>query len=253
MRYLYLGLICNLLSGGPLQAQSSRPRAEEPPKNVGKAVLVNFSAGAFTPGGDLADRFRSGGALGGGAEYLTIGNFIFGAEGHYYFGFGVKEDPLTNLRTPDGGIIGNDRIYASVVLRQRGWYGGATLGKLFSFSNERAGLRLTLGAGLTRHWIRVQDDGNTVTQLTGDYLKGYDRLSGGFALHQFVGWQKLGKQKRSNWTLGFQLQQGFTNTLRDWDFAEKRKLDESRVDLRFGIRAAWTLPFYQVKAESIYY
>jgi 3-isopropylmalate dehydratase small subunit len=253
LQVVYLLLIFNLLCKNNLSAQLPRTRVEEPPRNQGKAVLINFNAGAFAPGGDLAKRFSNGGALGLGGEYITAGNLAFGVEGYYYFGFGVKEDPLTNLRTPEGGIIGNDRVYASVALRQRGWYGGATLGKLFPFGDKRAGLRLTFGAGLTRHWIRVQDDGNTVTQLTGDYLKGYDRLSGGFALHQFVGWQKLGKQRRSNWTLGLQFQQGFTNTLRDWDFAEKRKLDGSRIDLRFGIRATWTLPFYPVKAESIYY
>jgi hypothetical protein len=30
-------------------------------------------------------------------------------------------------------------------------------------------------------------------------------------------------------------------------------LSERRLDLRFGIRAGWVLPFYQRKPEDIYY
>ena len=109
------------------------------------------------------------------------------------------------------------------------------------------------GAGLLRHWIRIQDDNSSVTQLTGDYKKGYDRLTGGLALSQFIGWQSLAADRRSNWLIGLEFNEGFTNTLRDWDFNERRKLDESRLDIRIGLRVAWTLPFYQGKSEEIYY
>ena len=52
---------------------------------------------------------------------------------------------------------------------------------------------------------------------------------------------------------GFEFNQGFTNTLRDWDYSEIRKLDDPRTDLQFGIRVAWTLPLYLTKAEEIFY
>lgn len=81
-------------------------------------------------------------------------------------------------RTPEGDIIGNDRLLASVVLRKRGYYFGGLVGKLFTFNEKRSGIRLTLGAGLLRHWIRIQDDNSSVPELTGDYKKGYDRLTG---------------------------------------------------------------------------
>ena len=32
-----------------------------------------------------------------------------------------------------------------------------------------------------------------------------------------------------------------------------KKLEGNRLDLRFGIRLAWTLPFYTGNAEDIYY
>ena len=228
-------------------------QAPNEPRNKGKAILLQMSFAAHIPGGDMASRFGRNLAFGGGLEHITANNWIFGAEGHYLFGSTVKEDPLAIIRTDEGDIIGNDMLVASVVLRQRGFYAGAVGGKLLTFSDKRSGLRLTFGAGLLRHYIRVQDDTRTVTQITGDYLKGYDRLTGGLALQQFVGWQHLGSQRRSNWMIGLEFNQGFTHSLRDWDFTERRKLDGSRIDLRIGIRAAWALPFYQKKASEIFY
>ncbi len=243
-----------LLCATLLSAQRHRehPQPEEP-RNKGKAILAHLSLGTHLLGGDLADRFGRDNSIGLGADWLTENNLLIGLEGQYFFGNQVKEDPLAILRTAEGDLIGKDQFLASVPLRQRGWYAGALIGKLFPFHDSRSGLRVTLGAGITRHKIRVQDDQSVMTQLTGNYANGYDRLTGGLALQQFVGWQHLAKNRRANWMIGFDFNQGFTNTLRDWDFTERRKLDGKRIDLRFGIKASWTIPFYIGGAENVYY
>ncbi len=235
-------------------AQKFREHPEvDEDRNKGKAILTHITFGIHLPAGDMADRFGRDLNVGGAVEYLTTNNFLFGVEGHYIFGTNVKEDPLEILRTPEGDIIGSDLTVASVVLRERGFYLGGMVGKLFTFKEKRAGIRLTLGAGVLRHHIRVQDDNGSVTQITGEYAKGYDRLTGGFALNQFIGWQQLAGNRRSNWIAGFEFNQGFTKSLRDWDFNDMRKLDGSRLDLRFGVRLAWTLPFYIGEPEKIFY
>lgn len=235
-------------------AQQFKEHPEElDPRNKGKAILFHVNFGGQIPAGDMADRFGINGAYGAGLEFMTEGNFALGLEGEALFGQTVKEDPLSILRTPEGDIIGNDRTYASVVLRERGLYMGAFIGKLINIKEYRNGIRLTLGGGWLQHHIRVQDDNSTLTQITGDYAKGYDRLTGGFALNQFIGWQHLGKMRRANWMIGFEFNQGFTNTLRDWDFSEMKKLDAKRLDLRFGIRATWTLPYYWGRSSEIFY
>ncbi|MCA0236778.1 MAG: hypothetical protein LCH81_10370 [Bacteroidetes bacterium] len=218
-----------------------------------KAILLHLLFGYHEPGGDLRDRFGSAFSAGLGSDFLTKNNFILGLEGHFFYGNKVNDDPLANLRTPEGDIIGSDRLLASVVLRQRGLYTGVLVGKLFPVTGKRSGIRFTLGAGWSRHKIRVQDDNSSVSQLTGDYLKGYDRLTGGIGIQQFIGWQHLGADKRSNWLAGLEFSQAFTNTLRDWDFYEQRKLDQRRTDLRFGVRVAWTLPFYVGDSKEIFY
>lgn len=248
--YLILCVLCTQQMSG--QVYRVQPASAEA-SNKGKAILAHLMFGFHMPGGDLRLRFGPAFSAGLGTELITQNNFILGVEGHFFYGNEVKEDPLAILRTPEGDIIGSDRLLASVVLRQRGLYVGGNIGKLVTFSDRRSGLRLTLGAGIARHRIRVQDDNESVTQLRGDYKKGYDRLTGGLGVQQFIGWQHLSENRRSNWMLGFEFSQAFNNTLRDWDFNEMRKLDEQRVDLRFGIRAVWTLPFYVGNSKEIFY
>lgn len=248
-----LVLALSIACATPALAQRFPEHREIEARNMGKAILVHLTAGFHVPGGDLADRFGHTGSFGGGVEWITAGNLLLGIEGHYQFGNKVNDDPLAIIRTPEGDIIGNDQLLAEVDLRARGQYIGGSIGKLFPVGKLRSGLRITLGAGAMRHKIRLQDNNKTVVQVTGDYAKGYDRLTGGLALNQFIGWQHLGASRRSNWFFGFELSQGFTKSLRDWDFSEMRKLEGNRTDLRFGVRLGWTLPFYQGNADKIYY
>jgi hypothetical protein len=243
-----------ILGPAVLRAQKfPEHREAQDAQNKGNALLLHMAVGFHLPGGDLSDRFGNVGSAGGGLEWMTEKNYIFGAQGAYFFGQQVKEDPLLGLRTPEGDIIGNDRSLATVALRERGWYIGGVVGRLFPVAQARSGIRVTVGAGWLQHKIRLQDDTRSVPQLSGDYIKGYDRLSGGLNLQEFIGWQHLATNRRANWMIGLELGQGFTRSLRSWDFASGRKLDNKRLDLMFGIRAAWTLPFYFGNAEDIYY
>lgn len=236
----------------PLSLQAQRRL--DPDRNKGKAILLYVGAGVHLPGGDLAKRFGGPtGSAGGGIDFLSAKNLLVGGETYYFFGDKIKEDPLTILRQADGGIIGNDLSYANFFIHERGIYIGVRVGKVFGTPSKRSGIRATLGAGYMQHKMRLQDNNFSLTQVTGEYAKGYDRLTGGLALQQYLGWQHLGLNRRTNWTVGFEFAQGFTNTLRSWDYSLMRKLDDRRIDLRFGIRAAWTLPFYLKKAKEIFY
>jgi hypothetical protein len=231
-----------------------REHAHQEDRNKGKAFLINIGVATYLPGGDLADRFGVNGGLHAGFDHISAKNLLFGVNSDFFFGSIVREDPLTILRTPEGDIIGRDQALAEIFLRQRGLQLGAHAGKLFPLLKEkRSGLRITLGLGWTLHKFRFQDESKSVNQVVGEYAKGYDRLSAGINLQQFIGWQHLGRLRRNNWMLGFDLQQGFTNTQRDWDFSSKRKLDEKRLDLRFGMKFVWTVPIYRQKAEEIFY
>jgi hypothetical protein len=223
-------------------------------RNKGKAFLFNVGVAGHQPGGDLADRFGLNGAVHTSFEQISEKNFVFGVGADFFFGSQTNEDPLAILRTPEGDIIGRDQAAANIFLRQRGLYTGAHVGKMFPLKKtKRAGIRVTFGAGWTFHKFRLQDDSRSVTQILDDYAKGYDRLTAGANLQQFIGWQHLGRLRRNNWMVGFDFHQGFTTTQRDWDFSEKKKLTGRRTDLRYGVKAVWSLPFYRQKAEEISY
>jgi hypothetical protein len=239
----------------PVLASAQMPgRRLDPDRNKGKAVIVHVGGGVHLPGGDLVKRFGGPtGSTGGGVDFISANNILVGSEAYYFFGDEVKEDPLTILRMEDGNIIGNDQSFANFFIQERGFYLGGRIGKVFGNAKRRSGVRATLGAGYMQHKMRLQDNTLSLSQVIGAYKKGYDRLTGGLALQQFIGWQHLGLNRRTNWTIGLEFTQGFTNTRRSWDYSLRRKLDERRLDLRFGLRAAWTLPLYLKKAEEIYY
>lgn len=253
-------LLATLFFTQKLAAQKFPEHNEEPKTDLrgfaknSPGLLAHIAYGFHFAGGDLADRFGNAGTFGGGVDFLTQKNFFVGADGHYLFGTKVKEDPLAILRTDSFLIVGNNEAPAGIVLRERGFYVGGHIGKLFTFGGtNRAGLRLSLGAGVLQHWIRLQDDQKSLTQLTGSYRKGYDRRVRGLALNQFAGYQFLGNSRTVNFFAGLEFNQGFTETVRDWDFSSKKKLEGRRLDLRYGFRVGWTLPFYFRKSEQIFY
>ncbi len=251
MPKLYLLALALTAGMCSLQAQDGR-------LNKGHALLPHISYAVQEPGGDLIDRYGTNFNIGLGIDYLTSEkNWILGFAGGYIFGQDVKTDVLAGLRTPDGNIIGNDRSYVDIQTRQRGFYAGMHVGKIISLSslNPRSGIRFTVGAGLLQHKIRIQDAPFTsVPQLSDKYKKGYDRLTNGLALQQFIGYQLLSANRLVNFYAGFELTQGFTRSRRDFDFDTRQKDDADRLDLLFGFRLGWILPFYfGQEADEVYY
>ncbi|NUN99697.1 MAG: hypothetical protein HUU01_03670 [Saprospiraceae bacterium] len=249
-----------LFAGTALAQRPQNPPPAQPQLNADNALLLHISYAVQMPGGDLSKRFGTNFDVGGGLEWMTAkGNWIIGIEGGYLFGSTVKTDVLANLRTPEGFIIGNDRSYADIQLRERGFHGTLLLGKLFSLPspsvNARTGIRVTLGGGFLQHKIRIQDDpSRSVPQLSEEYKKGYDRLSNGFLLTQFIGYQYLGADRRANFFAGIECSQGFTQSRRDFNFDTRSTDTAKRLDLLFGIRIGWTLPFYlNSNPDKIYY
>lgn len=227
-------------------------------QNKGDVLMPYLSYAGHRPGADLADRFGNNFSLGLGLDWLTAkSNWIIGLNANFLFGNSVKSDVLASLRTDAGFIIGNNRLPADIALRQRGWLLQAEIGKHFPLNaeNPRSGIRITISPGLLQHNIRIQDDPQqAVPQLLGDYKKGYDRLTNGFSLTEFIGYQLLSENRRMNFFLGLEFTQAFTQNRRDFDFVTRTKDETRRTDLLYGIRLGWIIPFYVGSAGGdIYY
>lgn len=235
-----------------LQAQGLNTR-----ENTGEAFLITVQFGGHLPAGDLAERFGPAADISGSVAWMSEGqSWIFGLEGAFMFGSEVKEDVLAPLRTAQGDIIGITGSIAPILLRQRGFYLGLHGGRIFPLSktNPRNGIRVSLGGGYLQHQVRIVDDSNTAEQLAGELEKGYDRLTGGFALRQFVGYQLFAKDRLLNFHAGFEFTQAFTRNMRDLNYDTGLPGDDSRIDLLLGFRIGWTLPlYYGIPKEDTYY
>lgn len=233
--------------------------------NEGPVILVNISYAFQVPAGDLVDRFGNNFNAGGGVEFMTSNNLIFGAQANYIFGNEVKsnliQDLSRTLNTGEEAVYGNGLIGepSSLQFKERGYYVGGHIGKLFSIgeSNPRSGIRVTVGAGYLQHKIRVQDDPQAfVPVFGGDYKEGWDKLTSGLGITEFVGYQFMSKNRRINFSFGLEFTQGFTQNKRDYDFVTRSpEVDKSkRNDHLLGFRLNWSLPLYfKGKSEEIFY
>lgn len=235
------------VSGQPMQYAS----------NEGVILAVPLTYGFQVPGGDLSDRFGVNFNTSSGLQLFFKSNWMLELEGQFLFGQKVRTDVIAGLRSPEGYIFSDDGGPADVKLRERGFWAGASIGKLFSLvpDNPRSGLRVSFGAGMLQHKIRIQDDPQAyVPALRPDYKKGYDRLSNGLALKEFIGYQHFSLHRRVNFYAGFEFMQGFTQSRRDWNTDQMTTENDPRFDLLFGIRLGWVLPFYLGSGdEAIYY
>jgi hypothetical protein len=225
--------------------------------NLDPGFLIGLDYGYKLVGGDMKERFGNHLAVGGNVAYVFKNtSFALGIGANYFFGDTVYQDVIAHLRDDNGHLIGINGDYAQVKLRQRGFEVGLFGSQVFSFAslNERSGIRIDLGASLLQHWIRIQDDYNTVAQFDDPYQKGYDRLTGGLAIDEFIGFQYLSDNKRINFYAGLSFSQAWTTSLRDYDFATQSSLDESRFELLSGFKVGWILPIYmESQPDEIYY
>ena len=212
-------------------------------QNTKGSLVVNITYAGQVPGGDLMDDFTANLNIGAGIQYITKNNWIFGVEGNTLFGGNLRKDVLANMRTLEGEIINGNQSFAIVFLEERGFYAGLLGGKLINIAKKypKSGIRLTAGVGMLQHKIRIQDRSGGLSQLQGEYIKGYDRLTNGLALNEFIGYQHVSNNGLVNFIAGFELTQGFTKNRRSWDYLTMQRLDEPRIDLLNGFRVGWVL------------
>lgn len=227
------------------------------PGNLDPAVLISFGYGPFSTGGDLADRFGGGFSLNAGVDYLPDeARWEVGWMATYGFGNVVREDVLSGLRTDAGYLIGNQRAPADVALRQRHLFIGPRFGYTFALgANRRAGIKTGTALGYFYSRIRFQEDPvQYLPQIDPARQAGYDRLSGGPALYQFIGYQQLALDRRLNFFIGGEVIVAATRHLRAYDVAlAGPSPDDGRRDLVFGLRLGLILPLYFGTGEEIYY
>lgn len=221
-----------------------------------KGIVIGLNGGVDLPGADMARRFGTSVRVGPSLMYKTTSNWMFGVKGDFFFGNNVREDSLMiNVRDRDGGFINNDgqRVYAGIF--ERGYMIGLQAGRIFPFtkSNPNSGLLLLTGAGFMQHKITLTDLDKKIAQIAGEYKKGYDRLSNGVYLEQFVGYNRFDPGGLLNFHIGLDIAAGFTQGRREYLFDVRRPDTDRRVDLLFGIRGGLYIPIFNQKSEELFF
>lgn len=223
--------------------------------SVVAGVLIEAHYGFHLPAADMAERFGVSSAVGPAVWYKTKKNWLIGIELNYEFGGNVKiEDSLfRHISTPEGFIIDGNGMYAEVFTYERGWHGYLKAGKIFPVvgPNPNCGLFFHSGIGGMVHKIRIYNQDQVAPQVSSDYKKGYDRLTGGIAFTQQFGYFNIGNRKTYSFIVSIEIIEGLTKPMRNYQYDLMGPEDDAiRLDILYGIRVSWMIPLFRQPATG---
>ena len=222
---------------------------------VEQRVDLIFRYGTDFPSFDLADRFGFSYNPEIGVQY-SKNNLFAGIHGSMMLGPIVKEDVISNLRNSTGELISQQQDLAIITLKQRGFTVGIHAGTFIPLikSTNSHGIRLKLGANILTHYIIFNNETASANQLLGDYGRGYDRLTRGFGVEEFIGYQFVSESGSIKVFAGINSIQGFTRNLRPYNFDTRERDDASRFDVLTGFRIGVAFKLYESsEGKEVFY
>jgi hypothetical protein len=207
-------------------------------------------------GGDLNERWGFNSEIGMDFQYKFKNNLTIGIDGGFIFGNQLKdtvifEDSYNSFNT----ITGLNGSPATVLFLMRGAHGNIGAGYIFNKlgNNPNSGLWINAGVGYFMHKIRIESLYDEVPQLEGDYRKGYDRLTMGFATKQFIGYLFQHDYRFLNFYAGFEFIQGFTYNVRNYNFDIEGPDPGMKLDFMYSVKFGWMIPIYKRQPKPVYY
>jgi hypothetical protein len=219
--------------------------------------ILGAHYGANWTQGDLADRFGYLNHIGLMTGYKTSKNWFWGIDANFLFGSKIRiPDVLANVRDSKGNITDQNGDIAQVNLTSRGFNVNLTAGKLIPVlsPNVNSGILVQAGIGYLAYKLRLETPFHVVPQIELDYRKGYDRLTNGINIHQFIGYQFMASKGFVNFYGGFYAQEGFTKNQRSlfFDTPDSPVSKKTRLDVQIGLRVGWIIPVYRRLPKAFY-
>lgn len=218
--------------------------------------MVGISYAYQIPGGDMSRRFGNNSSIGGKFAIKLKSNAYIELKANYIFGGKVKEtDVLRNIRTPAGGIIERGGELTNPLITESGYDFFILGGYIFHIfgPNPNSGILIAGGPGFLQHQLIIDYRNAQIPQLSKEYRRGYDRLTNGFALNQFIGYTHFAKNRLINFYLGFDFTQAWTKNRRGYNYDEMGLNEGSRFDMLTGFRIGWLLALHRRAPEKFYY
>lgn len=221
-----------------------------------KGWILSFNGDLDFPAADMAKRFGTSARIGPAVLYKTKSNWLFGAKADFIFGGYVNEDSLMiNLKDKYGDFLNTEGQRIAIPRYERGYVLGLSAGKILNISKTSSdnGIMLLATVGFIQHKINIFEKNKTVPQVHGDYLKGYDRLTNGACIEQFIGYTYFAKNGLLNFQIGFDALFGFTQGRRDYLYDVMRPDTQKRLDILYGLRGGLDIPIFKRKSEELYF
>ena len=234
-----------------------------------KLWMFDVGYGGYFPAGDFAKRFGYTSQIGLQVGYKFKSNYYFSLGATFLFGDQIRENKIfadlghnnvwnttTGEIVVDQGWIDKNGQVILPSLFQRGFTIPFRVGKIFpavSFkgTNKNTGLFVETGLQFIQHQITITAPPET-PYLTGDYEKGYDRLTRGIGAIGSVGYRFFSSKRYINFFFALDYQHNFTrNTRFNFDLGHQ----DTRVknDILYGFRFGWCLPIYREAPDKFYY
>jgi len=216
---------------------------------------LTISYGLYSPGGDLADRFGLTNYFGGTFTIKTSNNMTYGVNGGMFFGNDVKvENLLHEMRTNNGDILDDNVKLSEVHFLERGFQITGQVGKIFhnGKTNPNSGIYLNLGLGYNSNWVRIENQENTIPQLSKENKKYYDRRVSGILFTEYIGYQLFSNKGLANFSAGLEFMEGFNSDFRTYNIDDKSEISNNYLDLYFGFRIGWSILFRKTMSTAYY-
>ena len=257
---LLIGLTICLMLPWLVQAQAYRTdfNSKDYVDTMATMVWTGVTFGGFLPTNYLHDWFKPNLGVGTGLTLKTKKNWTLDLQLGYMFGGNLRDITcpfLGNLADENGRIIDGNGMKTDIYTEGRYWYFGLGAGKVIPVSRwKNSGIWVRLNAGYFGHKIKITDYDHQIPQLDGDYLKGYDHLSGGFALNQFIGYLFIQKNRLLNFYGGFEFYEIWTKPSRNYIINEG-PTDNAKVQFSslIGLKIGWNIPLYEKKSVTTFY
>lgn len=249
----YIALFIILLS---FQSKVSAQRVASDTVLATPWISVNY--GGNWTSGDLSKRYGFLNNLGLFAGYKTNKNWIYGIEGNFIFGQKIKLSGLFDeLVDEKGNVTDVNGDIAIIRVQSRGFSVTGSVGKIFSVlsPNSNSGIYTSIGAGYIAHKMRIETQDQVIPSIELDYKKGYDRLTAGLNLTQFIGYALMANRGAFNFYGGFYIQEGLTYNKRTifFDQPDTPVSTDMRLDIQYGFKIAWLIPIYKRMPKDYYY
>lgn len=217
---------------------------------------IDALCGIDFPAADMAKRFGTSYRIGFGLKNKTSSNWIYGAKFEFIMGKQIKEDSLLyGVKTASGNVIAQSGDLMNIGIFERGYQVGIQVGKILPIAmlNKNSGPMILVSTGFMQHRIKLFDKDLSFPQINDGYYKGYDRLTNGMYIDEFIGYNYFSTNKLVNVYAGFNMTQGFTKGRRDFLYDVMRTDNASRKDLLFGFKLGWVITIYRKSVEETYY